>query len=43
MLHYTDWPVNGVAKDTKALLALMKEVLELQRTTGNQAITVMCR
>ena len=43
MLRYTDWPADGVAKDTKVLLALLKEVLEIQRTTGNQAITVMCR
>jgi len=43
MLHYTDWPANGVAADNKSLLSLFKEVLEIQRNTGNKVITVMCR
>ena len=43
MLHYTDWPVDGVAKDAKVILSLIKEILEIQRTTRNKAITVMCR
>ena len=43
MLHYTDWPATGVATDNKSLLSLFKEVLEIQRNTGNKVITVMCR
>ena len=43
MLHYTNWPATGIAADTKSLLSLIKEVLEIQRGTGNKAITVMCR
>ncbi|XP_065904304.1 receptor-type tyrosine-protein phosphatase delta-like isoform X2 [Dysidea avara] len=42
MLHYTNWPATGIAADTKSLLSLIKEVLEIQRGTGNKAITVMC-
>ena len=43
MLHYTDWPADGIAKDEHVILNLIKEVLEIQRTTGNKAIIVMCR
>ena len=43
MLHYTDWPADGVANDTNALLSLIKEVREIQHNRANRPVTVMCR
>jgi len=43
MLHYTDWPNDEKPTNKAALLALIKDALELQRNTGNRAMTVMCR
>ena len=43
LLHYTDWEPFKAPVNTKALLAVTKELLEVQRHTGNKAITVMCR
>ena len=43
MFHYTDWPANGVAKDTNSLLSMIKQVVEIQRSRPNRPVTVMCR
>ena len=43
LLHYTEWAPLKAPVNTKALLAVTKELLEVQRHTGNKAITVMCR
>ena len=43
MLHYTDWAPLKAPGNTKALLGVTKELLEVQRHTGNKGITVMCR
>ena len=43
MLHYTEWPDDDKPTNKAALLALIKDALELQRNTGNRAMTVMCR
>ena len=43
LLHYMEWEPLKASVNTKALLAVTKELLEVQRHTGNKAITVMCR
>ncbi|XP_065904666.1 receptor-type tyrosine-protein phosphatase alpha-like isoform X2 [Dysidea avara] len=42
LLHYTAWPSEKAPSNTKAILGVTKELLEIQRHTGNKAITVMC-
>ena len=43
LFHFTEWPNNEKATDTKALLKLIKELLIVQQNTGNRAITIMCK
>ena len=43
MLHYASWPDEEKPNDNPGLLAITKDALELQRNTGNRAMTVMCR
>ena len=43
LFHFTEWPNNEKATNTKALLKLIKELLIVQQNTGNRAITVMCK
>lgn len=43
LFHFTEWPNNEKATNTKGLLNLIKELLIVQQNTGNRAITVMCK
>jgi protein tyrosine phosphatase len=41
--QYVKWPEDGVPQSTTGILEVANLVQKVQMTTGNKAITVMCK
>lgn len=43
LFHYLRWPKNGSLQRTTSLLEVIEQVNKKQMSSGNKAITVMCK
>ena len=43
LFHYLRWPKNGCLQRTASLLEVIELVNKKQMSSGNKAITVMCK
>lgn len=41
--HYTGWPEHGKPSSTATVLKIIDALIKTQMTSGNNAITVMCK